>query len=1231
MNAKVKLAVGILCVLICSGPRPAHAGLETDIWNGGAGSWTNAAKWSLNVVPNNTSATNYVAQIGNGSSISSSVEIDPSVTETINQLVLGAGNSLVLSNGADLTLTNSLTINGTLTLLSSNNYTYLYIYPGGGLLGGTGQVVMGGFNPQLDILDFAYGAVTNGAGITIEGAGDIESECSSPLVNQGTISADLSNQPLSVSCFINQGRLNALNGGTLELGGTWSSATGVISNNASVIDLGGTFTTAGLGSVVDVGGGTIALAGTLVNTSSTLTLNATTGSWILNGGTIQGGTLAATGGVQLILSNSDSGYFAGVTLDTPLTIGNDAQLNVTPNGVVLNNTTITLTASNNYTYLYFYPSGGLLGGTGQVVMVGFNPQLDILDFAFGAVTNGPDITIEGAGDVEGDCSSPLVNEGTISANLSNQTLSVSCFINQGQLLATNGAGLTATSFTNDGTISATGGTLQLAGSWSNSGVISANASVIDLGGTFTTAGLGTFNHVGGTVTLDGTLINTSSTLTLNATTGSWFFDGTIRGGTVTTTGGAQLILSNGDASYFDGVTLDTPLTIGNDAQLNVTPNGAVLNNTTITLTASNNYTYLYFYPGGGLLGGTGQVVMVGFNPQLDILDFAFGAVTNGPGITIEGGGDVEGDCSSPLVNQGTISANLSNQTLSVSCFINQGRLNALNGGTLELGGTWSSVAGVISNNASVIDLGGTFTTAGLGSVVDVGGGTITLDGTLINTSSTLTLNAMTGSWFFDGTIRGGTLVTTGGAQLILSNSDSGYFDGVTLDTPLTIGNDAQLNVTPNGVVLNNTTITLTASNNYTYLYFYPSGGLLGGTGQVVMVGFNPQLDILDFAFGAVTNGPGITIEGAGDVEGDCSSPLVNQGTISADLSNQTLTVSCFINQGQLLATNGGLFYSSTVLTNYGDVTIGNASTLQFQGNYVQTAGDTVLDGGQLNAINGGSVLIEDGSLGGGGFVNAVVTNFSSISPGPAPRSLVFSSNLVLNAGSTLNFQLGGAAATQYGTAVLSNGVNLAGNLAVSLVNSFVPATGSSFTVLTSVKPITGSFANITSGSPIETIGGAGTFTYIQNSNSIVLENFQPGSQTNSAYLTWAQYYFGCTGCSQAQPNADPDGTGMSNSNQFLAGFNPTDSAAYVHVISIAKTNTTDIKVIYLGANGDSSWTPGIASRTNVLEFTTGTGNGSYSNDFTSTGQTNILGGGNGLGIVTNMVDRGGATNQPARY
>jgi hypothetical protein len=107
---------------------------------------------------------------------------------------------------------------------------------------------------------------------------------------------------------------------------------------------------------------------------------------------------------------------------------------------------------------------------------------------------------------------------------------------------------------------------------------------------------------------------------------------------------------------------------------------------------------------------------------------------------------------------------------------------------------------------------------------------------------------------------------------------------------------------------------------------------------------------------------------------------------------------------------------------------------------------------------------------------------------------------------------------------------------------------------------------------------------------------------------------------------------MSNTNEFLTGFNPTNSAAYLHVISIANTNTTDINVIYLGANGDSTWSPGVQSRTNILEYSTGNpADGSYSNNFLSAGQTNILSGGTGLGTVTNMMDSGGATNTPSRF
>ena len=135
---------------------------------------------------------------------------------------------------------------------------------------------------------------------------------------------------------------------------------------------------------------------------------------------------------------------------------------------------------------------------------------------------------------------------------------------------------------------------------------------------------------------------------------------------------------------------------------------------------------------------------------------------------------------------------------------------------------------------------------------------------------------------------------------------------------------------------------------------------------------------------------------------------------------------------------------------------------------------------------------------------------------------------------------------------------------------------------------------------------------------------------NGPFQCWQLQYFGCVDWPQAAADADADGDGVSNTNEFLSGFNPTNSAAYAHIISIARSGG-DLIVMYLGANGDNTWSPGVASLTNVLEFTTGAPNGSYSNTFVSAGVTNILSGGNGLGTNVIAVDTGGAIGATRYY
>ena len=132
------------------------------------------------------------------------------------------------------------------------------------------------------------------------------------------------------------------------------------------------------------------------------------------------------------------------------------------------------------------------------------------------------------------------------------------------------------------------------------------------------------------------------------------------------------------------------------------------------------------------------------------------------------------------------------------------------------------------------------------------------------------------------------------------------------------------------------------------------------------------------------------------------------------------------------------------------------------------------------------------------------------------------------------------------------------------------------------------------------------------------------------FAWWQLHYFGSTNNPNAAAGLDLYGTGMSNSNKFLAGFCPTNPAAYLHIIGVANSGT-NVVVTYLGANGDTNYPGGPLTRTNVLDFTTGDADGSYSNNFRSTGQTNILSGGIGFGAITNMTDFGGATNGPSRY
>ena len=107
-------------------------------------------------------------------------------------------------------------------------------------------------------------------------------------------------------------------------------------------------------------------------------------------------------------------------------------------------------------------------------------------------------------------------------------------------------------------------------------------------------------------------------------------------------------------------------------------------------------------------------------------------------------------------------------------------------------------------------------------------------------------------------------------------------------------------------------------------------------------------------------------------------------------------------------------------------------------------------------------------------------------------------------------------------------------------------------------------------------------------------------------------YFGCTDCLQAAATTDPDGDGLSNMKEFLAGSDPTNSTSAFRIIGIAQEGD-DVRVTWSTAGGHTNAVQGASDSS-----------GSY-----SIISTDILIPGSG-DVITNFLDVGVVTNTPSR-
>jgi len=304
------------------------------------------------------------------------------------------------------------------------------------------------------------GSITIAAGLG--GNAFIVANGTATVINRGTISAEASGRVFTIqpTTFINAGILR-LTAGTMRVAApSGASNSGTVVVTGGTLDLQATFNaTAGIGTWVRTGG-VVNLVGTFNNTANTLTLNASTGSWQLAGGTINGGSIIFSSGFGLDITSSANSALNNVAISGELIIGTSDIL--------------TLRGSTTFTAARLVGPSTLNLGTGYtlsspVVAEGTatgTRSIRVSAGSAGTTTIGPSGSIRTAPGFGGvvtlsnsGASSTLINQGLISIESAGTTLTISTtvFENHGTLRATSGVvSVTSATATSPGSLNATG-------------------------------------------------------------------------------------------------------------------------------------------------------------------------------------------------------------------------------------------------------------------------------------------------------------------------------------------------------------------------------------------------------------------------------------------------------------------------------------------------------------------------------------------------------------------------------------------------------------------------------------------------------------------------------------------------------------------------------------------------------------------------------------------------------
>ena len=478
-------------------------------------------------------------------------------------------------------------------------------------------------------------------------------------------------------------------------------------------------------------------------------------------------------------------------------------------------------------------------------------------------------------------------------------------------------------------------------------------------------------------------------------------------------------------------------------------------------------------PGNSLTGSVAgfDQTSYGFQPNAGTTSIA--GLQVGDGITATAGLSLAG-------------SNLTIGTGGFNVAMNSGSTSISSAVTIGTSQTWVNnsanvltVSGGISTGSNQLVISGTGSTSlysisGTGGVLMSGSGGLTLNNTLgtagqlfRQTSGTVYLtNGRSTAANIE--VDGGTFNVTGGR----------YSTGTNLQTLSVKGGQ----------------VTYASSGGYGIRLNGDNGTSFGGNPGVVFTGNQSGGTVSisgggggNFNMGNSTGGDVTTYNLSGT--GILSITNGSNWSIGADTAGSSTTV-FNMSGGKLLVSNGMSGAQGTGARQAFVWTGGTLATLSYVATNLTSGTAIPVSATSRTLANGGGVLAP-GDLGMPGYTS-ITGNYAVTSPNAV---------LAIDLSGTTPATAFQDSATKYDNVAVSGTTTLGGAVSVALINSFMPSSSSTFTILTA-GTFSGSFSNVPFGSRVTTADGLGSFVVSQIGNTISLGNFvQSGAKPVVTSLT----------------------------------------------------------------------------------------------------------------------------------